>query len=175
MKRRIEAMDNYSVGEYIIYRNGDRYELGRIKSLQEDGAFVAYHEGETGAKTPWDCMHKLTNAHCIKDTTLGGECFKQVSTIEPKTKVIAQVTFDEEKLREIVKGAVERFKEEYEIESKRGEWVIVKEPIEKYGEVLFDCSACGLHFYRTEHRQGAKIGWNFCPNCGADMRGKDDE
>lgn len=58
---------------------------------------------------------------------------------------------------------------------KRGEWVIVKEPIEKYGEVLFDCSACGLHFYRTEHRQGAKIGWNFCPNCGADMRGKDDE
>ena len=73
-------MDDYSVGEYIIYQNGDRYELGRIKSLREDGAFVAYHEGETSAKTPYDCMHKLINAHCIKETTLGGDYFKE----EPK-------------------------------------------------------------------------------------------
>lgn len=36
-------------------------------------------------------------------------------TIEPKTKVVAQVTFDEDKLREIVYEAVERFKEEYDI------------------------------------------------------------
>ena len=36
-------------------------------------------------------------------------------TIEPKTKVVAQVTFDEDKLREIVHEAVERFKEEYDI------------------------------------------------------------
>ena len=36
-------------------------------------------------------------------------------TIEPKTKVIAQVTFDEDKLREIVHEAVERIKEEYDI------------------------------------------------------------
>lgn len=36
-------------------------------------------------------------------------------TIEPKTKVVAQVTFDEDKLREIVHEAVERIKEEYDI------------------------------------------------------------
>ena len=36
-------------------------------------------------------------------------------TIEPKAKVIAQVTFDEDKLREIVHEAVERIKEEYDI------------------------------------------------------------
>ena len=36
-------------------------------------------------------------------------------TIEPKTKVIAQVAFDEDKLREIVYEAVERIKEEYDI------------------------------------------------------------
>jgi hypothetical protein len=36
-------------------------------------------------------------------------------TIEPKTKVIAQFTFDEDKLREIVHEAVERIKEEYDI------------------------------------------------------------
>ena len=69
-------MDEYSVGEYIIYRNGEKYELGRIKSLREDGAFVAYHEGETGALTPYSHIHKLVNRYCIKDTTLGGDFFK---------------------------------------------------------------------------------------------------
>lgn len=68
-------MEEYSIGEYIIYRNGEKYELGRIKSLREDGAFVAYHEGETGALTPYSHMHKLINRYCIKDTTLGGEYF----------------------------------------------------------------------------------------------------
>ena len=69
-------MDEYSVGEYIIYQNGEKYELGRIKSLREDGAFVAYHEAETGALTPYDHMHKLINRYCIKDTSLGGDYFK---------------------------------------------------------------------------------------------------
>ena len=36
-------------------------------------------------------------------------------TIEPKTKVIAQVTFDEDKMREIVHETIERIKEEYDI------------------------------------------------------------
>ena len=62
----------YVVGEYIVYVNGDRHEIGRVKSLREDGAFVCYHEGETAAKTPYDCMHKLVNGHCIKKSTLGG-------------------------------------------------------------------------------------------------------
>lgn len=70
-------MNNYSVGEYIIYQNGDKYELGRIKSFQDDGAFVAYHEGETGAKTPYSYMHKLINCYCIIDTSLGGDFFKE--------------------------------------------------------------------------------------------------
>lgn len=70
-------MGKFKAGEYIIYVNGDKYELGRIKSITSDGAFVAYHEGETGAKTPFDCMHKLVNAYCIKATTLGGEFFNK--------------------------------------------------------------------------------------------------
>ena len=69
-------MNEYSVGEYVIYQNGDKYELGRIKSLQEDGAFVAYPEGETGAKTPYSHMHKLINRHCIVETVLGGRHFE---------------------------------------------------------------------------------------------------
>ena len=69
-------MEKFKVGEYIIYANGDIYELGRIKSITSDGAFVAYHEGETGAMTSFDLMHKLINDFCIKKTTLGGEFFK---------------------------------------------------------------------------------------------------
>lgn len=71
-------MEKFKVGEYIIYVNGDKYEIGRIKSMTKDGAFVAYHDGETGAKTPFDTMHKLVNAYCIKETTLGGEFFQKV-------------------------------------------------------------------------------------------------
>ena len=66
----------FKEGEYIIYVNGDKCELGRIKRICEDGAFVAYHEGETGAKTPFDCMHKLVNGYVIEQTSLGGEFFK---------------------------------------------------------------------------------------------------
>lgn len=64
-------------GDYIIYQNGDSYELGRIKSLRPDGAFVAYHSGETGAKTPYDTMHPLRNAYTIEKTTLGGAFFEE--------------------------------------------------------------------------------------------------
>lgn len=68
-------MIDFKIGEYVVYMNGDRFEIGRIKSLRKDGAFVCYHEGETAAKTPYDCMHKLLNAYCIKKSTLGGEVF----------------------------------------------------------------------------------------------------
>ncbi len=70
-------MDDFYEGEYIIYRNGEKYELGRITSLKEDGAFVCYHEGETAAKTPYSRMRKLINAHVIKATSLGGSRFQE--------------------------------------------------------------------------------------------------
>ena len=69
--------EKFHVGQYIIYVNGDHYELGRIKSLQDNGAFVAYHEGETGAKTPYDLMHPLVNAFVIEKTMLGWLYFEQ--------------------------------------------------------------------------------------------------
>ena len=65
--------NDFQVGEYIIYQNGDRYEIGKIKRLTEDGAFVYYSSGDTAAKTPYDCMRKLKNAYVVKETSLGGE------------------------------------------------------------------------------------------------------
>lgn len=70
-------MNEYNVGEYIVYRNNDQYEIGRIKKLCENGAFVCYHEGETAAKTPYDCMHKLLNRYVVIKTSLGGKVFNE--------------------------------------------------------------------------------------------------
>lgn len=72
-------MNDFKVGQYVIYHNEstDYYELGRIKSLRPDGAFVAYNSGETGAKTPYDLMHPLVNAFVIEKTMLGGLYFME--------------------------------------------------------------------------------------------------
>lgn len=69
-------MENYHIGEYILYQNGDRFEIGRIKSLTDTGAFICYHNGETASKTPYDCIHKIQNGYTIKSTSLGGEYFR---------------------------------------------------------------------------------------------------
>ena len=73
----MNEFNGFKVGEYVIYITGTRFELGRIKGLMPTGAFVAYHEGETGAKTPYNAMHKIVNEYTIKETTLGGDYFKE--------------------------------------------------------------------------------------------------
>ena len=73
--------DKFQPGEYIIYVNGDRYEIGRIVRVMKDGAFVCYHCGETAAKTPFDTMHHLVNSYCIKETELGGGRFNGLQKI----------------------------------------------------------------------------------------------
>ena len=68
-------MDNvkhdFYEGELIIYQNGDRYEIGKIKRITDTGAFVYYSDGNTAAKTPFDCIHKLTNSYVVTNTSLG--------------------------------------------------------------------------------------------------------
>lgn len=60
-------------GDYAIYQNGDRFELGLIKRMRPDGgAFVYYHEGDTAAGTPPECLHEIANAYTITATALGG-------------------------------------------------------------------------------------------------------
>ena len=101
------------------------------------------------------------------------DAIDEAPTIEPKAKVIAQVTFDEEKMREIVKEAVERFKEEYEIEPKRGEWIETEYTGNIYGiyRCQYKCSCCGyVPMYRGEPIVPTTETLIFCPNCGADMR-----
>ena len=65
-------MSEFSEGDYIIYQNGGRYEIGKIKRVVDDGAFVWYSSGETAAKTSFVDMHKITNDYVIGETSLGG-------------------------------------------------------------------------------------------------------
>lgn len=66
-------MEQFKNGEYFIYVNGDKYELGKVKRPNNsgDGYFCWYHEGETCANTPVDCMHKLVNAYIIREDGFG--------------------------------------------------------------------------------------------------------
>ena len=61
---------DFKEGELIVYVKGTTAEIGEIKRLCSDGAFVWYHEGDTASKTPFENMHKLQNAYCIKQTSL---------------------------------------------------------------------------------------------------------
>ena len=51
---------------------------------------------------------------------------------------------------------------------KRGKWISADA---MFGGVPFYCSECGEN---TRDTVMGKPRWNFCPNCGADMRGEQD-
>lgn len=70
-----KGMHDFYVGQYIIYHNSERYELGRIKELTKDGAFVSYTEGSGASLTLFSDMHPLFNHFCIIKTNLGGNFF----------------------------------------------------------------------------------------------------
>ena len=65
-------MNEFREGDYVIYVCGDRYQIGLIKRVVDDGAFVWYYEGDAASKTPFAMMHKLDNAYLIGETNLGG-------------------------------------------------------------------------------------------------------
>lgn len=62
----------FRVGQYVVYKNGDKHEIGLIKRLIDDSAFVWYHEGDTAARTNLKDLYPINNEHCIISTSLGG-------------------------------------------------------------------------------------------------------
>lgn len=56
-------MTEFKPGELFVYVNGERWELGQVKSKARDDAYFCwYSTGDTAACTPVSCMHKLANA-----------------------------------------------------------------------------------------------------------------
>ena len=64
--------DNIREGDYVIYQNGDTFQIGRVKTVKPNGVFVYYHEGDTAAKTPLENLHVIQNSYVIEQTSLGG-------------------------------------------------------------------------------------------------------
>lgn len=120
-----------------------------------------------------DAIKSLDNAW-INGTSLldANETIKQLNAIpsaDRPQKVIAQITFNEEKLCEIVKEAVERFKEEYEvIDRPQGKWIYCEDD---EGQDGYKCSECG--FFVPWHYGYEDINYIYkyhaCPSCFARM------
>lgn len=62
----------FKENQLVVYKNGDKFEVGKIKTLKEHGAFIWYHSGETAALTNYEDIHPIINEHCILKTNLGG-------------------------------------------------------------------------------------------------------
>lgn len=69
-------MEKFKEGELVVFigknPDGEIYtvEIGKIKRLCKDGAFVYYHTGTTAAKTNYKDLYKIRNAYAIGN--LGG-------------------------------------------------------------------------------------------------------
>ena len=62
--------EDFAPGDFVIYSNGgDAHsgplEIGVVKKVCDDGCFVAYHLGDTVAKTPFRYMLPIVNQYAI--------------------------------------------------------------------------------------------------------------
>lgn len=95
--------------------------------------------------------------------------------IEDKIQTKIYITLTAERDFEVFNGACDRhakmLKElpSAQPERKKGKWIEVDD---YYNRISGRCSVCGWesHLYEDD-----VVGMNFCPNCGADMRGEQDE
>jgi hypothetical protein len=109
-----------------------------------------------------DLCYGIACKDCSMCTEDGGcRVEKWIDTFPPADrpqKVIAQITFDEEKLREIVKEAVERFKEEYEITDRPQEWIPCKRRLPEEGVVVLVCMNIKGHKCDWEEQRCIEFG-----------------
>lgn len=96
---------------------------------------------------PWESMQHV---FCIT-----GEELDNAPTVEPQPFV--NITFNEEKMKEFVAQAKAEILAEYKIERPQGEWISHADSWKK------TCSNCGFNWKHVDE-------FDFCPNCGADMR-----
>lgn len=71
----------FHIGQLVVYNHPHNIycELGRVASFTDDGVFVCYSEGETGAKTPAEYLFPVINSACVDYSMIGGERFNGCS------------------------------------------------------------------------------------------------
>lgn len=66
MNSKVSNIHVYTEGEPVIYQNGDRFELGIVKTVcGNDEYFINYHTGDTAARTHARHLHKISNAYAF--------------------------------------------------------------------------------------------------------------
>lgn len=90
-------------------------------------------------------------------------------TVKPEKVLVANVTFDKDELARLVdERVIEPIKNGELVlqtdERPHGEWL---EPFESNGKTYHKCTHCHISSELI-------LFGNFCPNCGADMRGGED-
>ena len=58
--------EKFEIGEPVIYQNGDRFELGIVKTICDNNEyFINYHTGDTAARTHARHLHKISNRYAF--------------------------------------------------------------------------------------------------------------
>lgn len=68
----IEGKSDIAPGDIIAYqrRGSQHFEIGLVKRVVDDGAFVYCMQGETAAKTPFDCICKIQNQNMFESMVM---------------------------------------------------------------------------------------------------------
>lgn len=107
-----------------------------------------------------DCYNGFSDTY-DKACIIGA--LEEVPSAQPEIKCIAKIILTDEQVQE----AFEKAKKEIlaaQPERKKGEWINRSLNICYPDWERYTCSVCGKHSYS----------YDYCPNCGADMRGEQD-
>ena len=91
-----EMGGTFATGELFVYTNGDRWELGMVKSPNNtgDGYFCWYSRGDTAANTPTRCMHKLANAGYTQIEESRDELGEMAARLQGSLNALRQIVKD---------------------------------------------------------------------------------
>lgn len=68
---RRESVGMLMPGDIVLYKrrgSDEHYEIGEVSSVCTDGSndcFVYYHQGDTAARTPYDCLRRISNLYAF--------------------------------------------------------------------------------------------------------------
>lgn len=92
VKNKEAKMMNFKENEIVICQMGDSFEVGKIKTLRDDGAFVWYHSGDTAAYTPYESMHKIENAAYLTNANLGKDMVTTIKQLAPVLRYCSRLS-----------------------------------------------------------------------------------
>ena len=156
-----EPCDKCEVGNPCLYCKHDFEEKGKLVSKKQidtddDVVVVSMTDIECEDAISREAAITIASLHTLTvDESV--EAIKRLPSVQPsRTQMVDKSNFDIRQYRADLDSAYECGKASVQ-PSRKGQWI----ESDVY-ENIYNCSKCGSAGYDT---------FNFCPNCGADMRG----